>query len=193
MLASLGTLSGVASAMLATRAARPKARFTVSVTPTRQSVVRGGAASFSVTLTRATGFPAPPAFRVAKLPRGITAQWQLADGTLSAGTLSAVVPPAENGAVLNLLTSARTPVGTRRVKVFATGGGVTRSRSLTLAVERSKALPLALSVTPPRRVVPRGASATYTIRIAGRARARKRMKLRVLSLPPGATASITPT
>jgi hypothetical protein len=188
MLVALGALGGVASAMLVTRTAGSKARFTFTVTPTRQSAARGGAASFSVSLTRAAGFTGPTSFRLTGLPRGVTAQWQLADGTLSA-----VVPPAETGAVLTLRTSARTPVGTRRVKVLATGGGMTRGRWLTLGIERSRSLPLALSVTPPRQTVPRGASATYKIRIVGPARARKRVRLRVVSLPPDAGATVSRT
>jgi hypothetical protein len=188
LLASLAALGGVAFALGAIPAAGTRAGFTVSVTPARQSAVRGEAVRFSVGLVRARSFTGASRLRVAGLPRGVRARWQLADGTRSGR-----VPMTESGAVLTLRASARTPLGSRRVTVLATGDRITRRRRLTLTVEPLRSRHFSLRAGPRRRVVPQGASATYKLRVARAAGFRERVKLRVLRLPRGVTATWTPT
>lgn len=149
MLASLTALGGAVFATRAIRDAGKEARFTISVTPARQSAVRGGAATFSVRLGRAGSFTHTTELRVAGLPRGVRPRWQLADGTRSR-----VVGVAETGAILTLRTSARTPLGTRRVKVFAVTAGATRTRELTLTVKRPGARRFSPRVSPTGQIVP---------------------------------------
>lgn len=183
MLAALAALAGVAFAMRAIRTAGKPARFKLSVTPARQTAVRGRTASFSVDVRRARGFTGAIALRARGLPRGARPRWRLADGTRSR-----VVPPAETGAILILRTSRRTPLGRRRVKVLATGGGTKRARKLTLTVERPRSLRFSLRVRPARRIVAQGSTATYRVRVARAAGFRRRVRLRVLRLPRGARA-----
>jgi hypothetical protein len=186
--AALAALGGVAFATRFVPAADTRADFTVSVTPDRQSAVRGESVCFSVSLVRARSFSGAPRLRVAGLPRGVRARWQLADGARSRR-----VPLTESGAVLTLRASARTPLGSRRVTVLATAGRITRRRKLTLTVRPLRSRRFSLKAAPPRQVVPQGAAATYKLRVARAGGFRKRVKLRVLGLPRGATATLTPT
>jgi hypothetical protein len=183
MLAALA-VPGVAFALRAMGTPAKQARFTLVVTPARQSAVRGGAASFSVRVVRSGGFAGATALRVAGLPRGVRAHWRLADGTRSR-----VVPPAETGAKLTLRPSARAPLGPRPVKVLAAGGGTTHTRRLTLTVRRRRWLRFSLRVHPRRQVVSQGASATYDVRVTRAAGFRRGVRLRVLRLPRAARAT----
>ena len=183
-LASLTVLGGVAYAASAIRA-HGQARFALNVSPGHQSAVRGGTASFSVNVVRAKGFSGVVTLNTSDLPRGVSASWRLADGTRS-GSL----PPTETGAILTLRTSANTPMGTRRVKVLATGGRTARAIPLALTLIPNRLRRFSLSVTPARRIVPPGgATATYRIHIARAASFHRRVSLRVLALPRGATAT----
>jgi hypothetical protein len=186
VLASRAALSGVAFAALLPAATSPG--FTVSVSPPTQSVVRGAAASFSVSLVRAGSFTGTTALRMTGLPRGVRARWELDDGQRSR-----VVPSSQTGAVLTLRTATRTPLGRLHVTLLAVGGGVTRSRSLTLVVGE-KGLPgFALKASPARQRVQRGTSAAYNVRISRAGQFRGRVRLRALGLPRGATALWTGT
>jgi hypothetical protein len=189
LFAPLAALGGVAFAMRAIPAAGKRAGFNVSVTPPHQSAAGGGGmVRFSVSLVRARSFTGAIRLRVTGLPRGVRAGWQLADGTRSG-----LVPLTESGAVLSLRTSARTPLGSRRITVRATGGRVTRTRRLTLNVKPPGSRRFSLRAAPARRMVPQGAGATYTIRVARAAGFRERVRLRVLRLPRGATTTWTRT
>jgi hypothetical protein len=77
--------------------------------------------------------------------------------------------------------------------VLATAGRITRRRKLTLTVKPRRSRRFSLKAGPARRVVPQGATATYKLRVARAAGFRRRVKLRVLRLPRGATATWTPT
>jgi hypothetical protein len=184
VLASPAGPGGVAFAVRESRTAEKPAFFSLSVTPARQTAVQGRTASFSVNLTRARSFTGSTALRVSRLPRGVRARWRLADGTRSG-----VVPSTETGAILTLRTSARTPLGRRRVKVLATGGGTTRARVLTLTVERRRSLRFSLRVRPARQLVPEGATATYKVRVVRDAGFRRRVRLRLLRPPRGGRAT----
>jgi hypothetical protein len=177
-LASLATLGGLPIAGCAVWTAGEQARFTISVTPAHQTAVRGRAVSFSVTVARADGFTGATALRVAGLPRGVRPRWQLADGTRTG-----VVPLTETGAILTLRPSDRTPLGARRVKVLATGGGSTRARVLTLTVKRPRSRRFSLRIRPARQIVPQGTAATYQVRVGRAAGFRGRVALRVVRLP----------
>jgi len=186
-LAALAALGGVAWATSVIRAAR-QAPFRLSVAPAHQSVVRGGTARFSVTVARSGGFRRAVTLNTSDLPPGVSARWQLASGRRSG-----VVPLSETGAVLILRSSSRTPYGTRRVRVLATGGAVSRTSGLALTVVRNSLRRFSLRVTPARRVVAQGETATYRIRVDRAAHFHLPVVLRMAGLSRGVTASWTPT
>jgi len=181
VLASLATLGGVAFAAL--RPTGNAARFTLSVSPAKQSVARGATASFSVSLARSASFAGTTALSVTGLPRGVRASWELDDGKRSG-----VVPATQTGAILRLAIGARTRLGRLRVNLRATAGSVKQSRRLTLTVERKGLRGFSLKVAPARQVVQQGLTAGYKVSIANIKGFRGRVRMRALALPPGAAA-----
>jgi hypothetical protein len=187
VLASLATVSGVAFAA-ALRPSGTSTRFTLSVSPAKQSAVRGATASFSVNLARSAGFTGTTALRVTGLPRGVRASWELDDGKLSGD-----VPATQTGAILRLRIGARAALGRRRVNLRATAGSVKQSRPLTLTVERKGLRGFSLKVAPARQVVQQGLTAGYKVSVANIKGFRGRVRLRALALPPGAAAQWSKT
>lgn len=161
------------------------ARFALSVTPSVQTVARGGTVRFSVEILRADGFTGPVKLRVVKLPPRVRARWQT-----SAGVSTAVLGPGEHGAVLTLRAPPSTRPGTRRVSVQATGDGRTLRRTLLLTVARPARRHFSLRVRPLRHVVPAGGVGRFKVRIARARGFRARVKLRVLGVPRGARVRI---
>jgi len=80
------------------------------------------------------------------------------------------------------------------VNVVGTGGGTARSRELTSTVKPSpSSVHFSLKLGPAHQIVPQGTTARYTFRLARAAGFRRQVTLRVLRLPRGATAALTPT
>ena len=182
-LAALAALGGVAWATSVIRGTR-QAPFRLSVAPGHQSAVRGGTARFSVTVTRSRDFKRAITLNASDLPRGVSARWQLANGRRSG-----VVPRSQTGAVLTLRTSNRTPYGTRRVRILATAGGLTRTVGLALTATRNSVRRFSLRVTPSRQVVAQRETATYRVRVDRAARFHRPVVRRMSGLPRGARAS----
>ena len=182
-LASLTALGGVAFASRVIQAAGKEAPAGLTVSPLRQTVARGGSASFSVRMRRAKGSSTgASALRVGRLPRGVHPSWRSANGARSRA-----VRPTDAGAVLTLRASGRARAGTRRVKVLAGSGGATRARTLRLTVTKDKSLRFRLRARPAHRTIPQGASARYKLRVVRRPGFRGRVSLRVLGLSRGAS------
>ena len=171
---------GAAYAMWAASATR-QARLALSVSPSTQTVARGGTISFSVHVLRADAFTGPVRLRVVGLPRWVRARWQTTDGVRGA-----VLASGQRAAMLTLRARPRTRPGTRRVRVLATGDGRTVRRTLLLTVARPAQRRFSVRASPRRRVVPAGAVGRYRVRIARARGFRARVKLRVLGAPRGA-------
>ena len=186
LIASLATPAVAAFAIFAVSSA-DGADFGIVVTPNSQTAVRGATVMSGVSLIRAGSFTGAIKLRVTGLPPGVRADWQLADGTGSD-----LVPSTERSAILVLKVAAGAALGSRRLRVLASGGGITRVRTLTLTVERRRFRGFSLRIGPSRQVVPQGASATYDVRVARAAGFRRPVMLRVLRLPRGAKATWAP-
>jgi hypothetical protein len=104
-------------------------------------------------------------------PQRLTFSVRVAGGTAPSGA----------GAILTLWPPARRPPSTPRGNALLPGD------------EPSMPGDFSLRLVPPRQIVPRGATARYTLRLTRAAGFREQVTLRVLRLPRGATASWTPT
>jgi hypothetical protein len=87
-----------------------------------QSVSQGQAVSNSIAATLASGTAQPLTFSASGLPAGATASFSPASCSPSCSS------------IVNISTTGSTPGGISTVTVTATGGGVTRSTTFTLAV-----------------------------------------------------------
>lgn len=97
----------------------------------------------------------------------------------------------QDGATLTLRISTRTPLGTRRVTVRATGDGSTLRRSLWLTVTRSGRLRFSVTVRPARQIVARGGVARYKVRVLRSGGPAAPVSLRAQQVPAGERATFT--
>jgi hypothetical protein len=185
VLASLAAVGGVASTMRATADDKLE-RHTFSVTSARESALQRGAGRVGSRPTRS--FTGTTALPVTRLPRGARPHVRLPDRTGSA-----IVPLAGTGAIPILRPSVRPSPGTPRVNVLATGGEDAPARELAPAAKPPMALHFSLRLSPAHQIVPQGAAARFTLQLTRTTGFHRRVTLRVLRLPRGATANWTPT
>jgi hypothetical protein len=101
----------------------PPPDFTVSASPSSQSVKQGQGTSFTIPISR-TNFASSVDLSVAGLPVGATGVFSDDPTTASSSTLS--ISTSSSGSI--------TPVGTYPLTITAVGGGLTRTATATLRV-----------------------------------------------------------
>jgi PGF-pre-PGF domain-containing protein len=106
--------------------------FTISVSPTSSSVVQGGSAGATVSITSIGGFANTVSLSVSGLPSGATASFSPSSGTPSFTS------------TLTISTASTTPAGTYTITITGTGGGKTYTTTFSLTV----------TVAPPAPAVP---------------------------------------
>ncbi|HEX6651408.1 MAG TPA: S8 family serine peptidase [Thermoleophilaceae bacterium] len=95
--------------------------FTLTATPPNRSISRGQQATYSIGVTRTSGFTGSVAFSVSGLPNRSTASFSPASTTAA-------------GSTLTVSTTGRTTRGTRTLTVTGTSGGRSRTVQVTLTV-----------------------------------------------------------
>jgi PKD repeat protein len=124
--------------------------FSLSATPTSQTIAVGGSATFSVGVTPGTGFAGSVAFSIAGLPAGATASFS-PTAVLTSGSTS-----------LTVTSSASTPSGNYVLAVTGSTGSISHKVNITLAITSD----FSLAVTPSNVTVAAGKNATYTVTVA---------------------------
>ena len=117
------TISGVSGTLthtttVALSVAMPD--FSLSATPSSQSVTQGGPTSYGVTITPILGFTGQVTLSVSGLPSGAT-------GTFSAN-------PATATSTLNVTTTATTAVGTFTLTITGLSGALSHSTTVSLTI-----------------------------------------------------------
>jgi len=123
------------------------ANFSMSASPSSQTIVPGAGTSYAVTLTRTGGFAASVAFSVSGLPANAT------------GTFS---PPATLGTstTLNITTNGNVAPGTYNLTLTGTGGGLTRTANVTLTIQS-----FTMTASPSSRTIPIGGFTTFSMQL----------------------------
>jgi hypothetical protein len=155
------------------------ADFSLSATPSSQTVVAGTSTSYTANITRNGGFTGSVTFSASGLPTGAT-------GTFSPN------PTTGNSSTLTLTTSATTPAGSYQVTITGTSGTLTHSTVVTLLVNPVPVGDFLLSATPGSRRVSTGASTSYTVNISRTGGFTGAVNFTVTGLPPLATGSFSP-
>ena len=107
---------------LTVTAAPPVPDFTISVSPISGSVVQGGSAGATVSITSIGGFTDTVSLSASGLPSGAAPTFAPASGTPSFTS------------TLTISTSPTTPAGTYAITITGTGGGLTHTATYTLTV-----------------------------------------------------------
>jgi uncharacterized membrane protein len=184
----LGVLALTGFTAYSVFAAGGKADFSISASPSSQTVSQGQATAYSVTLTRANGFTGAVTLSTSGLPSGATASWKLGDGTASN-----VVPPNLNSATLTVQTASNTPNGTSQPLITAISAKLTSTTNVTLAVQPAAQPNFTLAASQASQAVVQGDQTTYDVTVNRTGGFGGAVGLAVIGLPKNATASWSPS
>jgi hypothetical protein len=124
--------------------------FSLSATPTSQTIAPGGPASYSVTVAPQNGFTGTVSFALSGLPAGASASFSPASVTGSGAT------------TLSITTNTSIHAGTYPLVVTGTSGPVTRTVNVTLVVNGD----FTVSVAPATATISPNGTATYAVAIS---------------------------
>ena len=169
-----GLPSGARSGILQT----PSPDFSVSASPSSQSVIPG--ASTTYTVTASGGFNGTVTLSASGLPADATASFNPASVAGSGST------------TMTVTTSATTPAGSSTVTITGTSGALMHTTTVSLVVTNPGA-DFSLSASPSSRALVRRQSTTYTVTITPSGGFNGTVIFAVSGLAGGATASFNPT
>ena len=151
--------------------------FTISTTPSSQTVSVGGGTSYTVNAGNINAFSGTITLSASGLPSGANASFNPASLT------------APGSSTMTVSTSGSTPATNATVKITGTSGSLAHSANVTLGVTD-----FSVSVTPSSRTVGAGSNTTYTATVSPLNGFNGPVTFGpVTGLPSGATASFNPT
>jgi hypothetical protein len=155
--------------------------FSISASPSSNTVVPGGSVNYTVSTTAFSGFSGSIALSASGLPTGATASFSPATVT---GT---------GNSTLTVTTSGSTPVGTSTLTITGTSGSLTHTTTVSLVVNTQPPPPdFTISASPSTQTVIVGNATTYTASIGALNGFGGVVTLSASGLPTGATASFSP-
>jgi len=158
----------------------PAPDFTLTASPSSQTVVQGASATYTATVTPSGGFTGTVTFSVSGLPTG-------ASGSFNPTSVS-----GSGTSTLTVSTSTTTPPGSYALTITGTSGTLVHSTSVTLVVSAAGGSDFAISASPSSQTVARGASATYTVTITATGGFTGTVNFSVSGLPSRTSASFNP-
>ena len=153
--------------------------YSLSASPSSQTVAPGAGTSYTVTVTPSGGFNGTVNFGVSGLPAGAGASFNPASVNTSGSS------------TMSITTSTTTPIGSYLLTITGTSGSLSHTTSVTLVVTNANA-DFVLSATPSTQSVSRNASTTYTVKVTTSGGFNGTIGFTVSGLPSGATASFNP-
>jgi subtilase family serine protease len=155
--------------------------FTISASPSAQTVTQGGGTNYTATLAAVGGFSGTETLSVSGLPSGASATFTPAS-VAGSGTSTMAVS-----------TLSSTPTGTYTLTVTGTSGSLVHSTTVSLTVNPPAAPDFSISASPASQSVVRGGSVNYTATITGSNGFAGTTALSVSGLPSGISASFSPS
>jgi hypothetical protein len=157
----------------------PPPDFTISATPSSQTVIAGNNTTYTVNIGAVSGFSGSVALTASGLPSGATANYNPASVTGSGAS------------TLTITTSASTPTGTSTLTLTGTSGSLVHTTTVSLVV--NPVPDFSISATPSSQTVIAGNNTTYTVNIGAINGFSGSVSLTASGLPSGATANYNPT
>jgi uncharacterized membrane protein len=153
--------------------------FSVSATPSSQSVTQGATTSYTVNVASSGGFAGTVGLSVSGLPQGATATFNPTSITNSGSS------------TLSVNTLGSTPVGSYPLTITATSGSLTHTATVTLVVTAPSTF--TISVAPTSQTVSRGSGTQYAVTISGQGGFSGTVNLSVTGLPQRTTSNFNPS
>jgi hypothetical protein len=154
--------------------------FTLSSTPSSETVTAGGSTTYTATVGALSGFTGTVTLSVSGLPTG-------ASGSFSPATIS-----TSGSSTLTITTTSGTAAGTYTVTITGTSGSTQRTSTATLVINAAATPNFTLSPTPTSETVVAGGSTTYTATVGALSGFTGTVTLSVSGLPTGASGSFSP-
>jgi hypothetical protein len=152
--------------------------FTISATPSVQSIVPGGSTTYSVSTTGLNGFSGNLGLSVAGLPANTT------------GTFNPTSVGVGGASTLTVTTASNTPTGSFTLSIVGASGSSTQTATAILTV----AVPdFTVWTAPSSQTVNPGGSAPYTVSTSALNGFSGTVALSVTGLPANATGTFSPT
>ena len=151
--------------------------YSLSVTPSSQSVVAGKTTSYTVNVTPSGGFSGSVALTVSGLPSGASGSF--------------VPNPTTGSSTLTVNTSSAAQPGSYPLTVTGTSGSLSHSASATLVI--SAAPDFSLTVSPTSRSINAGGTTSYTVTITDLNGFNGSVALSVAGLPNRSSGSFNPS
>lgn len=156
----------------------PAPGFSLGISPASATVAPGSSATYTVNITRTGGFSGDVALSASGLPSGASASFS-------------TTPTASSSSTLTIKTDATTPIGSFAFTVTGISSLGTQTATATLVVGVPD---FSISASPASRTVRPGRSTTYTATVTPTGGFNGTVSFSVSTpLPPGATATFTPT
>ena len=173
------TVTGTSGSLTATAAIAltivPPALFSISAAPAAVSVTKGASATSIVTVTPKSGFTGKVTLTASGLPAGVTASFS----TLSTSS------------TITFVAASSAAPATSTVTVTGTSGASSTSAAIALTVKAGPSF--TLGAAPASLVFSRGTSTTATVTVTPVSGFNGAVNLAVAGLPPGVSASFSPT
>jgi uncharacterized membrane protein len=177
----LGVIVVLGAGSYAVFAAPSKPDFSITASPSSQTVSPGGKATYTVSVTRANGFTGAVNLTVPKLPSGAT-------GNFSVNPIGS----SQSSSVLTVDAGSSTAAGTYSLSIKGTSGNLSDSTSVTLVVQKDQTADFALAVSPNSQQVLQGDQTSYTVSVSSVSGFTSPVSLSVSGLPKGVTATASP-
>jgi subtilase family serine protease len=171
--ASDGTLTHTAAVNLSV------SDFSVAATPSSQTIVVGGSATYTVTTTALNGFAGTLNLSVTGLPPFAT------------GTFTPTSLPGSGSSTLTIATTSNTPAAVYSLTVTASDGTTSHSVPVTLEVDPKGNF--SLSISPASQSVDQGSNIGYGVTVSSSGGFTAVVSMTVSGLPAGATATLSPS
>jgi uncharacterized membrane protein len=170
---------GLSATLPLTITLAPPPNFVLSGSAKSVTAPQGGSAAVTFSIAVSGGFNSAVAFAVSGLAAGITP-------TFSPATLTA---PGTGTSILTLSVDPSTSAGTQVATITATGGGVTKTLPVTVAVT----LPPNFTLTPSTGAasVTQGLNTSVVLTVTGQGPFNSPVALSVAGLPAGVTATFS--
>lgn len=149
--------------------------FSISASPSSQSVVSGSGTSYTVTITATNGFNSSVGLTVSGLPTGAT------------GTFNPTSVTGSGTSTLSVSTSTSTPAGSYTLTITGTSGSLQHSTTVSLVVED-----FTIAASPSSQTVTAGNSTNYTATVGSVNGFSGTVTLSASGLPTGASANFNP-
>jgi hypothetical protein len=163
----------------------PVADFSLSASPSSQTVVQGNGTSYTATVTPLNGYNGTVTFSVSGLPPGASSTFSLNPVT--------VTSPNSSSSTLTVTTAASTPTGTYTLTIAGTDGTLTHTTTVTLVVNVPAAGDFTIAASPGSRVISKGSAAKYTVSVTSSGGFSGTVTFSVTGLPGSSSAIFSPS